>query len=229
VSSEAVLSETPQRRIPLWVKILYTAFIGVLVPCYWYMYGPTNFLYFCDVALFMTLAAVWLESPLLASMPAVGILAPQTLWIVDFLGSLVGLPVTGMTAYMFEFDDARTMFIRGLSFFHFWLPLFLLWIVYRLGYDRRALPYWTVLAWILMTVCYVWMPPPPAPKDNEDLPVNINYVFGLNEEAPQDRMPPHQYFALVMVALPLVLFLPTHWMLRTVFRPVGGERCKGHS
>ena len=41
--------------------------IIVLVPYYWRAYGPTNFLYFCDVALFLTLGAVWLESPLLAT------------------------------------------------------------------------------------------------------------------------------------------------------------------
>ena len=56
-------------RIPLPVKIAYTAFMAVLVPFYWASYGPTNFLYFCDVALFFALAAVWTERPLLASMP----------------------------------------------------------------------------------------------------------------------------------------------------------------
>ena len=55
--------------------------MAVLVPVYWYYYGPTNFLYFCDVALFLTLAGLWLESPLLISMCAVGILLPQMLWV----------------------------------------------------------------------------------------------------------------------------------------------------
>jgi hypothetical protein len=44
---------------------------------------PTNFLYFCDIALFLTLAGLWLDSPLLISMCAVGILAPQALWVLD--------------------------------------------------------------------------------------------------------------------------------------------------
>ena len=59
----------PRNRIPLTLKIAYTAFMVVLVQTYWIEYGPTNFLYFCDVALFFALGAVWLESPLLASMP----------------------------------------------------------------------------------------------------------------------------------------------------------------
>ena len=70
------MTRTPN-RLPLWLKLAYTAFMAVLVPVYWYYYGPTNFLYFCDVALFLTLAGIWLESPLLVSMCAVGIVAPQ--------------------------------------------------------------------------------------------------------------------------------------------------------
>src|SRR5579864_8603492 len=108
------------RRIPLWLKWAYTAFFAVLVPYYWHAYGPTNFLYFCDMALFFTLAAVWLESPLLASMPTVGILLPQLLWMLDFMAELLGLRLTGMTGYMF--DGGIPLLTRCLSLFHFWLP-----------------------------------------------------------------------------------------------------------
>ena len=34
------------RLIPLWIKLLYTAFMAVLIPVYLHHYGPTNFLYF---------------------------------------------------------------------------------------------------------------------------------------------------------------------------------------
>ena len=204
-----------RRRISLWVKLLYTAFMCVLVPYYWHAYGPTNFLYFCDVALFMTLAAIWWENALLASMPVVGILLPQTLWMVDFIGGLVGAHLTGMTAYMF--NPTIPLFVRALSFFHFWLPLFLLWVVYRLGYDRRAFRRWTVLAWGLMLVCYFLMPPPPAPAQSPNLPVNINYIYGLNEEQPQDWMHPHAYLALMMLVMPACVFLPAHLLLGKVF------------
>ena len=54
-------------RIPLAVKVLYTAFTAVMVPVYLKDYGPTNFLYFCDVAVLMTLVAVWTEKSLWAS------------------------------------------------------------------------------------------------------------------------------------------------------------------
>ena len=63
------------RRIPLWLKLAYTVFMAVLIPIYLRNYGPTNFLYFCDVALIITLVGIWIESPLLVSMCAVGIIA----------------------------------------------------------------------------------------------------------------------------------------------------------
>ena len=39
------------RRIPWLVKILYSAFVAVLVPYCWQFYGPANFLWLCDTAL----------------------------------------------------------------------------------------------------------------------------------------------------------------------------------
>ena len=205
-----------QGRIPLWVKLLYTGFLCVLVPHYWHDYGPTNFLYYCDVALFMALVAVWTEKSIWASMPAVGILLPQAFWMVDFLGGFVGWHITGMTAYMFS--DTIPLFTRGLSLFHFWLPLFLLWLLARLGYDRRAFWRWTMLAWLLMLVCYFLMPAPPAPSDNPNLPVNINYVYGPNGGHPQQWMPPRTYLVLLMVGLPVCVYWPTHTLLRLIFR-----------
>lgn len=209
-------SEDKGRRIPLWVKLGLTAFVAVLVPNYWRDYGPTNFLYYCDVSLLMTLAAVWLESPLLASMPAVGILLPQTLWMTDFLCQSAGVPLTGMTAYMF--NPKLPLLTRALSFFHFWLPLLLVWLVWRLGYDRRALPAWTGLAWGLILICYFLMPAPPAPLAHPNQPVNINYVYGFSEH-PQTWMPQPLFVAVMMAAMPLLLFIPTHLLLRKLFRP----------
>ncbi|MGC4062403.1 MAG: hypothetical protein QM749_16800 [Aquabacterium sp.] len=199
-------------RLPLWTKVVYTAFVAVLVPHYWTAYGPANFLYFCDIALLMTCVAMWTESALLASACAVGILLPQLLWMIDFVGTWLGLPVTGMTGYMFQ--DAIPLFARFLSFFHFWLPLVLLWLVVRLGYDRRGLWLWWVVAWAAMWVSYLYLPKPPAPAGNPGLPVNVDYVFGINDKGPQTWMPQPAFFALMLVALPTLIWVPTHVVLR---------------
>jgi hypothetical protein len=192
------------------------------VPVYWKNYGPTNFLYFCDISLFLTLWTVWTENPLPAGMAAVGITLPQMLWVADFVAALFGLQLTGMTAYMF--DAGKSLFLRGLSLFHGWLPFLLLYLVYRLGYDRRSLPAWTVLAWVLMLVCYFLMPAPPAPADNPNLPVNIDYVYGLSDAEAQHWMPPLAWLAFMMIALPLLFFLPTHFILRAVCRRPDAQR-----
>jgi len=211
------MTPSTDRRIPIAVKIAYTAFCAVLVPFYWIEYGPTNFLYFCDVALLMTLVAVWTESPIWAAMPAVGILLPQAYWIVDFLSGAVGLPLSNMTGYMF--DEGIFWFARFLSLFHFWLPIMLVWLVARLGYDRRAFVGWTLLAWILLLVCYFFMPAPPAPAENPKLPVNINYVYGFGKQ-PQNVLLPWAYLGLLMIAGPTCVYWPTHWVMNRFW----GER-----
>src|SRR5882724_7769464 len=100
-------------KIPLGAKLAGAAFLAVLVPIYWHAYGPTNFLWFCDAALIFTVAGMWLESKLIISMCAVGILIPQGLWLVDFGGGLLGIHLLGLTNYMF--DPRLPLFIRGLS------------------------------------------------------------------------------------------------------------------
>src|ERR1035438_9137399 len=77
-------------KIPLAAKLAVTAFLAVLIPVYLHTYGPTNFLWFCDAALILTVAGMWLESSLLISMCAVGILLPQCLWLADFGVNFLG-------------------------------------------------------------------------------------------------------------------------------------------
>ena len=217
------LPENP--RIPVWVKLAYTLFMAILLPIYLKRYGPTNFLYFCDVAAILTMAAIWLESPKILSACLVGILLPQMLWVVDFfveLGVYLGIwnfHLTGMTEYMFR----PPWLLRFLSFFHFWLPFLLLYLVWRVGYDKRGMAIWIVMAWILLTVCYVFMPAPspcfdPVTKQqlrNPDMPANINYVYGLTgEEKAQTAMHPDNYFVLYLVLLAICVYLPTHFLCR---------------
>ncbi|RSK39464.1 hypothetical protein EI293_19775 [Hymenobacter perfusus] len=204
-------------RLPLWLKLAFTAFLLVMVPVYWVNYGPTNFLYFCDVSLLLCLVSVWTERRLPASMAAVGILLPQVLWCADFVGELCGHHLLGMTSYMF--DENRSLFLRGLSFFHGWLPFLILFLVKRLGYDRRALPAWTLLAWGLCLVAYFWLPPAGAAVPDPKIPVNINYVFGFDDAHPQTWLPAPLYLLGWMLTLLLVIYLPTHWALRRWLAP----------
>ena len=202
--------------VPLWLKIAYTAFMVVLVPVYWHYYGPTNFLYFCDVALFLTLIGIWPENALLCSTCAVGILVPQAVWVIDFSAGLAGFQLTGLTNYMF--DSGHSLFLRLLSLFHGWLPFLLVYLVWRTGYDRRGFWSWTVLSSGLLLVCFFFMPPP---TPNPGLtPVNINYVWGPGDTAAQTWVPPYVWLAGLLFGLPLAAYAPVHFLLAR-FMPKG--------
>ena len=206
-------------RLPLSLKLIVSAFLAVMVPVYYVNYGPTNFLYFCDVALLLSFIALWSEKALPASMAAVGILVPQVLWCADFLGELLGVHLVGLTAYMF--DPNRSLFLRGLSFFHGWLPFLLIFLVKRLGYDRRALLAWTALGWSLCLVAYFFLPPAGTVLPDAKIPVNINYVFGFDDAHPQTWLPAPLYLLSWMLGLLLVFYVPSHLVLRRLFaRPM---------
>jgi len=188
--------------LPLWLKVAYTLFVCVVIGVYWVKYGPGNFLWFSDIALFVTVLALWLENGLLASMMTLSILLLDVVWNVDFFGRmLTGRSLTGLSPYMF--DRTIPLPVRLLSLFHIWFPPLLLWMVYRLGYDQRALLAQTLLAWVVLPVSY-WLTDPSE---------NINWVHGLRGE-PQKSMPGWLYLMLLMLALPLVIYLPTHLALK---------------
>ena len=213
---------TQTARIPLALKLAYTAFMAVLVPVYWHYYGPTNFLYFCDVALIVTLVAIWHENPLLISMCAVGILIPQTVWVVDALANVAGYSLTGMTDYMF--DPSRSLFLRLLSLFHGWLPFLLAYLVWKTGYDRRAFWSWTAVAWVLLLVCFFLMrPPTPHPGLT---PVNINYVWGMSDHLAQTWVPPFVWLTGLLLGLPLLVFAPTHYLLSRMMPKVSPKEAR---
>jgi hypothetical protein len=165
----------------------------------------------------ITLVGIWIESPLLVSMCAVGIIASQTLWLIDFLSHLIGHPLTGLTDYMFIAD--HSLFLRGLSLFHGWLPFLMVYLVWRLGYNGRALPAWTVVAWALVLISFFLMPPPRP--DPGLTPVNIDYVWGFSDTEAQQLTPPGIWVAALMVLLPALLYVPVHFLLRRLMpKPV---------
>ncbi len=199
------LMEITGEAIPFWLKATYTAYVAILLPVYFRKYGPGNFLWFSDIALIGTVAALWLESPLLASMMLVAILLPELLWNISFFARLLtGRPVSGLADYMFEKN--LPLWLRALSIFHVFLPVLLLWLVYRLGYDSNALFIQACVAWVVLPLTY-WLTDPAE---------NVNWVHGTTGKK-QTRMPPLLYLALLMLAFPLLIYAPTHLLLRAVF------------
>jgi len=193
------------RTISLRIKIPYTVFVLVLIPIYWVRYGPANFLWFSDIALIVTLAALWLESRFLASMMTSGVLLFDVVWnFIYFPKLLLGVGPDGLVDYMF--DPQISLFIRALSLFHVGLPIVQLWALSKLGYDERAWKYQVVLGWILLPLTYAVSGPEQ----------NINWVFGVTE-VPQRWLPAPVYVAVLMVIYPTLVCFPTHLFLKRIF------------
>ena len=192
--------------LPLWLKAAYSVLCLIIIPVWTRAYGPKNFLWFSDIALFTTAVALWLESALLASMMALAVVAPEIVWAVSFFARLFfGVRVSDLADYMFHAD--KPLYVRALSLiFHIVMPGVLLWMIHTLGYDTRALAAQTALAWIVLPVTYALT----TPQEN------INWVYGL-WGGPQRRIPRLAYLAALMVLLPLCVYLPTHAVLQTVF------------
>jgi hypothetical protein len=191
--------------IPLWLPVVYSLFLLVLVPVYWKHYGPANFLWFSDVALFSIGLVLWTESRLLLSMMAVGVLGLELIWNLDYFGRLLTRrTLLGLSDYMFQSE--LSLFLRSLSLFHVLLPAIVIWLLSEWGYDTRALYFQTGLAWVILIMTYLFT----DPKEN------INWVFGFGE-GPQQKLPLRLYFLLVLLFFPIVVFIPSHLLLNWIF------------
>jgi hypothetical protein len=186
--------------VPLLLKIAYGVFVPFLIVVYWRKYGPSNFLWLSDIALFMTAAAVIFEIPMFAAMSAVGVLPLEVVWTVDFV--LMGR--LGLTSYMF--DPKYPLWLRGISLFHLALPPTILWLLYVFGYDERAYAAQLAVLIVVLLVCYNFT----APK------LNINWVFGPGEN-PQQTLQPILYFACLFGFISLVIMVPMHYLLKWLF------------
>jgi hypothetical protein len=187
-------------RLPLWLKLAWTAWLVVWVPVYFRQYGPQNFLFFCDIGNLLIAVALWLESRLIFSWQAVALLIFQTAYALDYVGALFfGRHFVGGTEYMF--DPAIPLLVRALGLYHLVVPPLLLWGVRRLGYDPRAWKWATITCWLVVPISFFW-----------HLADNVNWARGIGHE--QHMLPAWLYLAGYLVVAPLLIYLPTHLLLR---------------
>ncbi len=193
-------------RIPLWLKLAYTLWLGAWLVLSVRAHQPVELLWFCHVGNVVIAAALWAESPLLFSWQAVALLLVQSLFIVDVLGRLaLGWHPLGGTEYLF--DPTLPLLHRALAWFHVVMPALLMWGVWRLGYDGRGFFCQLAECWVLLPAGYVLGGPGK----------NLNWVYGPWDR-PQELLPPAAYLLVCMVAYPLLLSLPTHLALTALVR-----------
>jgi hypothetical protein len=188
-------------RLPLWLKLAWTFWVLAWAPLYWRQYGLQNFLYFCDLGNLLILAGLWLESPLIFSWQASGLLIFQTIFSIDLVGALLtGTHITGGTEYMF--DVRVPLFMRLFGLFHVVVPVLLLWGIWRLGYDPRGWKLQTLTAWIVVPLCYFWRPQ-----------FDVNWARGPFFRE-QHVVPGWLYVLAYLILVPLLIYYPTHLFLQ---------------
>ena len=195
-------------RIPLWLKLGWTIWLLTWAPVYWHQYGAQNFLYFCDIGNILIGIALWLESPLIFSWAACGLLLFQSLYVIDLAGALLtGHHVIGGTEYMF--DPHIALWIRLLSMFHIVTPPLLLRAIWRLGYNPSGWKLATLTTWIVIPINYFWRPG-----------MDVNWARGMFFRE-QHVMPGWMYLLGYLIVVPLIIYLPTHLTLQWIFRSAG--------
>jgi len=188
-----------KQRIPLWLKIAWTAWLAVWAPVYWRQYGAQNFLYFCDLGNFLIAVGLWLESRRILSWQAVGLLAFQTIYVLDLLGAyLFRRHFIGGTEYMF--DPGIALWIRLLGLYHAAVPILLLWLIRHLGYDRSAWKWQVLTTCAVVPINYFWRPQ-----------FNVNWARGIGHQ--QHVIPGWLYLAGYLAVTTFLIYLPTHWAL----------------
>jgi hypothetical protein len=91
-------------------------------------------------------------------MMTLAIALPELAWNVDFFGRVLGgRHVLALSEYMF--DPRKPLYLGALSLFHVAVPVLLLWMVQRLGYDPRAWAFQTAVALVVLAVSYALTDP----------------------------------------------------------------------
>jgi hypothetical protein len=197
--------ERGQTSVPTAARLAFTAWMLIWILVVLANQGPQNFFWLCNLAKFIILVAVWCDHRLLLSSQAGLVTVVGLVWTLDLLVALAlgGNSVTGFTTYMFSDDLAPIA--RAVSLYHVVLPLFVLWLVWRVGYDRRGV--WLQCGIGALGVIGGWLATEPERNINW-----VHEVFG----AEQAWLPEPAWVLMLVVVFPLLMYLPGHWLVRFV-------------
>ncbi len=191
------------------VAVLYSLWMLFWVPVILWSYGPQNFLWLCNVAKFIVLLGLWTGNRLLLSAQAGTLLLVGVFWTPDFLlGLASGGALANFTAYMF--NPELSLLARITSLYHIVLPVVLLWVLWRLGYDGRG-------PWLQSGIAAILLPASWLLADPDR---NINWLtepLGIEQVWLSEPM----FVAVMMICYPLLLFWPGHGLVVLLLRLLG--------
>lgn len=178
-----------------------------LIVCYVSVryYGPANLLWFSNLSVLLLTASLVTNRSLPASIVLVGVGVLEVVWSFDLaLRLLMSGPAMGLTEYVFvprlsPDEQPRPLWARLVALYHLLIVPGGLWIVWRLGYDRRALRWVVIGCGLIGLGCVLALDPS----------LNVNRVrhFGPFNEA---WLTTPGYFALWIAVLFAFMWWPTH-------------------
>lgn len=204
--------EVPSRKeLPAAARWGALVWLAIWIPTYWHAWGPANFLHLCDIAVFLTCIGLWTSNALLLASQAVSSIVVDAIWTADAASAVFSHhALIGGTEYLL--DPHTALWIRLLSLFHIVLPLVLLWALTRVGYDRRA---WALQTAIVVGTFVASRFTSPA--------ANINYAFH-DPFWHRQLGPAPLHVLLCILAMAIVVYLPTHLILVRVYCRGTGNR-----
>jgi len=190
-----------------WVA---AAWMVVWLPAYVHVWGWANLLHLCDAAVILTCVGLWLGNARLLSSQAVSALLAGVLWLANVGWRVVtGRFFASGSEYMW--DAHYPLWARLLSFFHVVLPCALVWGLWKLGYDRRGLRWQAGIAAVLLAA-------------SRFLPAELNMNYAWRDPVfGRAWGPAPVHLAVIFAGAVVLLYWPTHLVLKRVFRAAGSD------
>jgi hypothetical protein len=199
------------------MRWLGLAWLVVYLPSYASAYGFTNFLFLCNLGVMLTAVALLWESRLVLSSQAVAAPVIGLAWALDAGWRVAsGHHLFGGTEYMW--DPHYPLFTRLLSLYHLAWPVLVVFLVRRVGYDRRGWALQSAIAGAVLVVCRLFT----APAEN------INFAF-VDPVFGRAFSPAAVHLLVVLGALCGVAYGLTHLALAATCRDARGARSAGPS
>jgi hypothetical protein len=182
------------------LRWLALAWLAVWIPAYWRVWGWQNFLHLCDIAVILSCVGIIFGSRLLISSQALATSVAGIVWFLDAgWRALFHHNLIGGTEYLF--DATKPLWVRLISLFHIALPILLVVLCARVGYDRRAVALQSAITVGLMAISRCLGPSQ-----------NLNYTF-IDPVLHHALGPPLVHLAIIFACTVLLFYLPAHLLL----------------
>jgi hypothetical protein len=204
-----------KQKVPLWFKVISTLLCGATLLFNALNYTLVDLLWFCDVAMILVIIGLWRENSLVLSLATLASIGPQFAWQIDYFYQLISdKPLFGFTDYMFTASNPTVNYI--ISLFHVWMPPILIYSLYLVRYNQRALKTQSGLSLLIILLSYSLTSDMFGPAGN------LNQVYGPSATAPQTWMHPWLWLFVIWLYTIVVIYVPTHFITARVF-PVREE------